>query len=440
MASLLSSHNRVSFPRTIFLVVFGTALFISGVLLLMIENGQDIKVLLQGSEHKVMLREAEEYLRHNSKESAKEAWRIFNRVLSQDISVEINQQAKYGMAVALQRLEENAVALGYFRELYNQKIQQPQLKEKVIYGLGKMHLDLNHEEEGRSFLDELLRTTKDHILKSKACTAFGIYYMKRGDYKRAEENFKIAIKYNPENLLAGEGQGKAAKGRGLDSKAYNYYNDYLLSVANLNPSRKKKIASQVKMQILNSGIRHYRQGRYSKAIEFFNQASKSGATELMQEKALFWLGESYRVQGLRSKAVSYYDRVLKNTVSMRDQASLFRKGQIDFMGNNFKRAAKHFKRAYKSYPYSSYTERASEYLDEIERELSAQEDIEDSHHKPIFSYHPQKKKAPKVKPKVIPKASPSAPAKKEEEENTESQTPASSPPSNQEKKVIKLLP
>ena len=324
----------------------------------------------------IQLREAEEYLRQNSKDSARRALQAFNHILANDVSKDINQKAKYGMAAALELLEENAAALRYYRELKAEEIEDSVIKDKLDYSIGRFYLYLNHESEGRSLLQALLVRTKDKILKSKIYTAFGMYYLRRNECKRAEENFRVALKYNQENLKAAEGRAAAIKRQGRDWIAYRHYDNYLFSTANLDPKNRKKVINKVEQEIFDSGVQAFRKRRYHHAISFFKKVCRGTEDKHIEENARFWIAESYKALGLNAKAIKLYSSVLNNAIRDKDDVALFKKGLILFQENKLKEAAEVFSELHSGYPDSEYSQKAKEYIDDIHEETSEKLRIE----------------------------------------------------------------
>ena len=362
----MSSKTQVFF--------IGIVLFVLGAVLLAFSLGS--LHFFKRTEINIELREAEEYLRQNSKLSARQALKAFNHILANNISTDVNQKAKYGMAAALELLEENAAALRYYRELYTEDIVDQKVRDKLDYSLGRFYLYLNHESEGRSLLDALLVRTKDKKLRSKVFTAFGMFYLRRKESKRAEENFRVALKYDQDNFKATEGRAQAVKGQGQDWLAYRYYDDYLFSTAKLNPSNREKVITKLEEDIFNSGIKAFRKERYHNAISFFLKLCQGSEDRLIQEKARFWIGESYKKLGLYTKAIKAYDNVLNNIIVEKDDVALFRKGTILFDQNKSTKAIKVFQQLQSDYPDSDYSQKAKKYIDEFQKELGETYDIE----------------------------------------------------------------
>ncbi|MCP5483670.1 MAG: tetratricopeptide repeat protein [Spirochaetales bacterium] len=325
------------------------------------------------------LREADEYLRQNSREAAENASAIFNRVLARNINPEINQLARYGLGVALEKMDDRAAALEYYEDLRREQIHDPALADRVDYSLGKLYLFISHEEEGRSLLEALLARTRDPELKSRIHTAYGMFYLSRGDGRRAKENFTIALEYYPSNLQARRGQARAARGQGGDWASFEYYDDYLVGRSNLEPETRQRVAEEVRRDAYNGGIRSYRSNEFTAAIPYFRRVIDGGGNDDLTEKATYWLAESYAGAGRTRDAIRCYDQVLANSNTEMDQAALIKKGIILFEGRQLEAAARSFQRAIDDYPSGGYTEKAIEWRRETMaqiREQSIMEDVE----------------------------------------------------------------
>ena len=371
-------NERASAPRALFFFI-GTILLIIGITLL-IYNYEKPKIFL--SENKediyIKLREGEGFLRQNTKESAKLALQIFNNVLANNVNLDLNQKAKYGIAAALEILEENSSALSYYHELKNQNIKDAKLKDKVNFSLGRFYLYLNHESEGRALLEPLLANTHNRTLRSKVLTAFGGYYLRRREFKRAEENFRVALKYDGENIKAEEGRAQAIKEQGHDWSAYKLYDDYFFSTAHLNPDNRQKVINKIEYETFNSGIKAFRVKKYQNAIDFFRKVSNNTNDKNIEEDSRFWIGESFYKLKENKKAIKAYENVLKNINTSKDAAALFKIGMILFGESKLSAAGKVFNEIITNYPDSKYSDKAKDYINDIHKENEERFSTDDS--------------------------------------------------------------
>ena len=307
------------------------------------------------------LREADEYLRQNSPDAAKQALAICTRVLARGGSPRINQLARYGMGLALEKLEDFGAAREQYRILSGEDIADPELAVKVEYSLGKLLLFVNHEEEGKSRLNLLLARTEDNRLKSKIHTAFGNFYLRKSDLQRARENFNIALKYYPENIQAELGRADALHGEGRTRAAHEFYDDYLFGDSNLDPAAREKVLARLNKDLYQAGVRSYRKRDYNDAIYFFKRTLEANVDEATVDKANYWMGESLGALGKTDAALKAYDAVLSDGDSTMDQAALIQKGIIRFHEKKYRDAVALFQAAVKDYPAGPYTSKAREW-------------------------------------------------------------------------------
>ena len=356
----------------------GLLLFGGGLAVLFASGSSSGSGFMRGSasdEAYIQLREGDEYLRQNSREAARSASVIFNRVLARDLSPRLNELAAYGLALSLEKLDDRQAALNYYRQLHGQGVQDPELRTKVEFSLGRLLLYIDHEEEGSALLKPLLARTEDRLLKSKIHEAFGNFALARGQRNRAEANFRIALKYDPENLAAERGRAAALKGQGRAWAAYKQYDDYLITSGNLAPAKNQQVRRELDVDVYKEGIAAYRAGRYSDAIAYLDRARRTG-DESIQEQARFWLAESYAGAGKFRSARSAYDNVLKNADAGYDQAALVKKGILLEKARRLEEAGAVFQRAIDDYPGGTYTARAQEWREEVLAQLREKAVIE----------------------------------------------------------------
>lgn len=325
------------------------------------------------SEYLQKIREADEYLRQNSHKSSRKSYEIFNQVLSYNHSPRINALSRYGLAMSLEKLKDYQIALDHYRKLKNEKIKDAALSEKVDFSLGKLYLYIDHEEDGRSLLEPLLVKTKNNKLKSRIHLAFGNFFLRANERKRAASNFRIALKYNPENLKAQVGKAEAMKGSRTEWLAYEYYDDYLIGDSWLDPMGRKKLLNQLREEAYQSGIISFRKGETGKAEHYFQRVIKENISDELNEKSIYWLAETYQKNGKTKLALETYESVLENSITLMDQPALIKKGILLFNQNKLEKSAKAFQSAIDNYPNGGYTERAMEWKREIRAQFQERE-------------------------------------------------------------------
>lgn len=145
---------------------------------------------------------ADEYLKQNSVESIRKALDIYNKIYSFAQEEDLKQLAKFGLSYSLYRLNDENRSLQHLRELKSRKIINPALEEEIDYLLGRILLLGDNEEEGKAILQNLLAKTNSKELKSRIHSTFGDYYYKKKNYQRAQKNYFLALRYNPDHLYA----------------------------------------------------------------------------------------------------------------------------------------------------------------------------------------------------------------------------------------------
>ncbi|MBX7057299.1 MAG: tetratricopeptide repeat protein [Leptospirales bacterium] len=365
-----------------FILMLGVSLLTGGVALL---AGRSLDWFRGEDAHRqelrqteARLREADELLRQNSEEGARQAAVIYNQVLSQNIGRRTNQFARFGLAAALERTDNRPTALDYFRELKSDPQLDPELRDRVDFSVGRLLLFINHEEEGRSLLEGLLARNIDQRLRSHVHTAFGYFYLRAGEFRRARDNFRVALKYHPENLEAERGRALAASRGGREWAGYAYYDEYLTGNANLQPHERATEARALGEEAFRNGMAAERQGRHDEAIRHFRR-SLEGADADLNERATYWMAESYAASGGIQAALAHYDRVLRNGDRSLDQPALIQRGILLSRLGKLDAAARSFQRAIDDFPAGAYTEKAIEWKREIDAQIQErfyQEDLE----------------------------------------------------------------
>jgi TolA-binding protein len=384
--------------RQILILASGVMLLSGGVLILASQTwnllGTNNPQAQEEREAYATLREADELLRQNSDEAARTAATLFNRTLSRNINLRINQLATYGLAAALEKTGDGAAALQYYRALKRDSVRDPLLADKVDYSLGKLLLFINHEEEGRSLLESLLAKNIDPQLRSRVHAAFGYFFLRKNEHRRAEDNFRVALKYEPENLQAERGRALAARRQGRDWAAYAYYDEYLLGNANLEPAEQRATANENLEHAYNQGVAAYRQGRYGESINYLRRVLNSGASATDSERALFWLAESYAANGSTDSALRTYNRVTQNQDASFDQAALIKRGILLSKLGRTEEAARSFQRAVDGFPAGAYTEKAIEWKREMDAQIRERLVSEDLERRPGAELHPENLEGP----------------------------------------------
>lgn len=362
-----------------------------------------------------MLR-AEEYLRQNSKDSAKKAMELYTNILSYDTDRKVNQVARFGLASALYRLGDDRRALEHLRTLKREDIGDRSLLDNVDFLLGRILLLAGHEDEGRSILQSLISRTTDRIILSRVHSAFGDYYAKKGDRAKAKKSYRIAVEYYPDNFHAafsGESARRFADMTESDPDLFDIHladdifrkeepeksdtkkdNKDRKKPASADKPKKASPGEQIEPadylraeELYAKGLNLTRQNNHREALELFMEAADLLNGLLPEhrkdvklrnriyrqlEHVFFRAGEAYASLGDRDASHAQFDRVLSNPDASLDQAALVRKGILLFDVQQYEAAYIIFNRAVQEFPDGNYTRRAEQWMRETEIFLKKQ--------------------------------------------------------------------
>lgn len=313
----------------------------------------------------VELREADAYLKQNTSESPRESLVIFTRVLARDLSPELNQLARYGLALALEKNQDFGGALEHYQTLNKEELDAV-MRTRIDFSMGKMYLLMNHEAEGLSKLQLLLASSEDARLKGKIHSVLGAFYLRKGDFERARENFAVALKYDPENVQAEVGRADALKEKGESSVALDYYQEYLFGSGNLSPIQREKILEKVRRDTFDEALALLRSGKYETALEGFRKTYEANSDKGVREQALYYMGESLLSMRKHEEALKQFEAVLANPAPEMDQQAQIKIGQVFFDLGQYRKASLAFLKAEKDFPPGPFTATAREWKRESE--------------------------------------------------------------------------
>ncbi|MCE9501164.1 MAG: tetratricopeptide repeat protein [Leptospira sp.] len=316
------------------------------------------------------IREGEELLGQSSKASHEKALAIFSELSGKDSSEKLKFRIRFRLANSLEKNKDELRSLEIYKELnlsnQNTNIED---KENLSYSIGNLLLKLNREEEGRSHLDEVLKKSQDKKIRSKALASLADFYFRKNDMEKARKNYILAVQENPENIHARIGWGKTLYNQGRDWASYEIFDDYLSNGFYFDQDS-GKVAAEYKSSVYERGKKFYTSRQYYKAIEYLKKSislKEGGGTE---EKALYYIAESYNALGRSSEALKYIDKVLTNENSSLDQTALYRKGTIYFRIGNYEKAASVFDAVMDKYPRTSVSDRAAAWKRECIDQIS----------------------------------------------------------------------
>ena len=320
--------------------------------------------------------EGEEHLKRSSKRSTERAIDIFSKLKSKNIK-SYYFRIRYNLAKALEKNGEYAAALKIYKNLNQLKYLNKEEKVKNNLALGNLLLRLNRKTEGRGLLQFVVVNSQSNNLRSNAFTSLGDHYFRAGNYKKARDNYKLALEENASNPRARLQLGESLRKLGKEVYYEAIYDDYMANDSYFDPDS-KKVRNQYKNSIFDSGKKHFVNKKYYKAIQYFKKSLKLGLGLKKEEEAFYYIAESYRFVKNYKNSIIFFNKILINKIYSLDQTALYKKGLIAFERENYRRAASLFQKTHERNPTTPVGKLAIDWQKEsikiIEDNLSYQND------------------------------------------------------------------
>jgi tetratricopeptide (TPR) repeat protein len=206
-----------------------------------------------------------------------------------------------------------------------------------------------YTEEGIYELLGLVHNSENRDFRSRVYTELGHTYLQMREYEKSKRMFDIALSENGENEEAILGKARAYKRLGQDDMAYDMYDHYLKYYGAFSP-----YADDVKHayvhQLYRSGNEKYRRGEFSSAISSFKRVLIHFPESGYAENSLYWIGQCYFAMHRYGTAIGYYNQVLGNYDSRKDEAARIKKGYSYFLMRKYDLAAREFQLYINNYP------------------------------------------------------------------------------------------
>lgn len=311
------------------------------------------------------LKEGEILLLQNNKQSTEKALSLFNELAAKNNSNEYSTRIRFGLAVSLYKNKDRLVALEIFKELNQIKDLKREEREKISYHLGSILLQINQEEEGKAHLEDVLRTSDNHKLRSGAFVSLANFYMKRRDFDKARKNYILSVYEDPNNIHARIGWRKSIRSLGRNMDSLDLFDDYL------EESPVAQYKEQETQENSKNGISHLEKGRYffdrkdfGKAIFHLNKSLSYPLDNVSRERAYHYLTESYYSTGKNSQALRYAQETIFNPIPNLDSAAYYRRGTIYYKQGKYAEAAAEFDTVIDKFPSSVYAQKSKSYKKE----------------------------------------------------------------------------
>ncbi len=310
-------------------------------------------------------REAQELLtegkliyERGSSEAINDSINIFTRVIARYPGTKVESEAYFYIAQGYEKMNLNRLAyLKYVYILKNNRDLDPSFAREIKTRIARLKVMKRYTEEGIYELLGLLHHAENREFRSRVYTELGHTYLQMRKYEKSKRMFDIALTENGDNEEAILGKARAYKRLGQDDMAYNMYDYYLKYYGNFS-----HYAGDVKHayvhQVYRSGHENYRRGKFTSAISNFRRVLHNFPESGYSENSLYWIGQSYFAMHKYGTAVGYYNRVLSNYDSGKDESARIRKGYAYFLMKKFDLAAREFQLYINNYPRGAHIDTA----------------------------------------------------------------------------------
>ncbi len=193
-----------------------------------------------------------------------------------------------------------------FKSIIKSKTVDKELKYKAYFWRGVALLKQKKTEEA---LNDFLKAknTSDKTLLLNVHLKLGTLYFSKEDYENALKNYMFVVNNGEKSKLAYD----AAKNFAMVCKTTKDF-DRAIETYNIILQRwdnNPKIKAQTLFDI---GFSYFRDKKFPKAIEYFNQAIDLITDEGTKAEAQYWIGESYLGEDNYEKAITEFLKVYYN--------------------------------------------------------------------------------------------------------------------------------
>jgi tetratricopeptide (TPR) repeat protein len=310
------------------------------------------------------LKLGEELLNQSGKKSATKALQVYSEITSKTVPDAYKFRANYGLANALQRNKDKLRALEMYRELNQLQNLSKEEKELVSYSLGSLLLLINQEEEGRTHLDEVLKMSKDHKLRSKTFLSIADHYARNMKLDLANKNYLQSIEEYPNNVNARIGWIRTLRKLGRDFVQYDSFEEFTESDKTKVKPIKEVEVKKDKTISFDKAKTYFNQKEYSKASSAFKKILGRNLEPKDRERALYYISESNLRMGKFKEAISYAEKILVNEPATLDRYAHYIKGLSFYGMKQYDKAATSFTTVVDKFEPSSITENSKAYYQE----------------------------------------------------------------------------
>ena len=294
---------------------------------------------------------------------------LFTKIIAKYPGSEAETEAFFYIAQSYERLQLNRLAyLKYVYILKSKRNVSPYLNNEIRSRLARLKVMRRYTEEGINQLLTILNNTNNRDLRSRVYTELGHTFLKMKAYRKSKRMFDIALSESGDNEDALLGKARTYKRLGEDYKAYNLY-EYYFKYYGAFSHYYNDVKRSYLEQVYQSGHREFRRGKYYSAITYFERILKYFSHNEKTENCLYWIGQCHYVMKNYQKSLRYFNRVLSNQFSHKDQNARMKKGYIYFASKKYDLAAREFQVYINSYPRGIYISMARQWKEMCTREI-----------------------------------------------------------------------
>jgi TolA-binding protein len=347
------------------LTIAGSVMVAAGVVLLVFY----VQKLRPEKEARELLVEGKLVLERGDKESINSSIGLFSKIIARYPDTASIPEAYYLIGQGYEKLGLNRLAyLKYVYILKNNKTIPEDVNNDIRMRLSRLKVLREHTEEGIDQLLGLANYSNNNEFRSRIYTELGHAHLRENNYKKAARMFDIAITENGSNEDAILGKARSFYHLGEENKAYDLY-EYFLKYYGSFSQYTDDVRKSFARDLYNSGLRSYRSGSHYPAISFFRRFIAQFPGDNRVENSLYWIGESFFSLKKYDSAVTYFSRVLANTLYHKDEDAQIKKGYSYFMQKKFDLAAREFQTYLDRFPGGKHASTANKWKEMSTREI-----------------------------------------------------------------------
>ncbi|MBN1898754.1 MAG: tetratricopeptide repeat protein [Spirochaetes bacterium] len=237
--------------------------------------------------------------------------------------------------------------------------------QKALYQIAYISFVKGEYEDSQERLDYLLSRYIDTSLKSQIYNRKGYIYLALGEVEKALKFFSQKENYNSDEALLGKAECYFRLGE--YEKGIMVYEEFIKyrKTSNLRQSGIEKFLDNTyRYAKILTGRRDYIRSTmlYQKIINLL-------PGNKLVENCLYWIGENFYDVKDYDRAIEYFNRVVDNPGTGKDDDALFKTGICYFELHKYEESLKYFRKILDYYAGSTYRKMARDWERQCLREL-----------------------------------------------------------------------